>query len=90
MAKKVKIEKNLFGKKFKNLAPPDESMKKFLVSFLENEVGVEVDKKDISFSGKNIYIRSDSVSKRQILFRQREVIRAFEKKFPQKKDLKIR
>ena len=68
-----------FLEKFKQLTPPDDFLKTHISQFIEEEIGLCVDKKQINISKKIVYIDAKPLIKNEIFFRKESLLEKINK-----------
>ncbi|MCR4330518.1 MAG: hypothetical protein NUV49_01395 [Patescibacteria group bacterium] len=73
-----------FLKRFTLLTPPDDAIRRGVQEVLEKEIGVFVEKKNISIHNNIIYIKTKPLFKNEIFIKKQSILKELEKKFHQK------
>lgn len=88
---KIQKIKNLLDK-FKNITPPDLSVRKAISSSIEKEAGLKIGVEKISFNSKNgtVYIEREGHTKNTLFIKKERIIKEANKKLEKKliKDLR--
>jgi hypothetical protein len=65
---------NSYLDKFKNLAVPNESIRKDVAGIIKNEIGIDLEIKDISIKNMVAYIKGGSAVKSEIFLRKKKIL----------------
>jgi hypothetical protein len=60
--------------KFKNISPPGDTIKKELVSILENKLNINIEKKDISIKNNTIILKTNPTIKNEVFLHKTNVL----------------
>ncbi|MAG12699.1 hypothetical protein CL630_02685 [bacterium] len=79
-----------FLKKFEKLTPPDDFLKKTLISILEKEISVSIKRSDICVNGGIVYLSTSPVIKNEIFMKKPLILERLNSVLPQKGVVDIR
>jgi hypothetical protein len=69
-----------FLSKFKNIVPPERSVKRALLSVLKNECGIVLKDKEIKVRGKMVYLSTSPAARSEIALQKSKILDALHKK----------
>jgi len=73
-----------FLKRFELLTPPNDAIRGAVREIIEKEIGVSIEKKNISVKNNIIYIKTKPLYKNEIFIKKQYILKELEKKFHQK------
>lgn len=81
---------NDFLNKFKNLTPPDNEVREKSIEIIKNEIGVDIDKKNISIKNNSIFIKTKPIIKNEIFINKEKILQKLKNEFGDKTPKNIR
>jgi len=71
----------LFFKKFKKLTPPHYALKISVINAVQESIGIMIEKKDITITGKNIHIKNRPAVKNEIFLKKSAILERVKKEY---------
>jgi len=67
-------------KKFTKITPPDDFLKEIILEGVKTEIGIDIDKKNITVSGGIVYIKTSPIIKNEIFMKKEKIISIIKEK----------
>jgi len=68
--------------KYKDLTPPDDSLRSYVVEYCTRELHIPLKKEDVKINNQTVHIKTTPLYKSEIFLKKRTLVQEIKKTFP--------